>query len=175
MLRSVWILALVCFAVPAAAEPTLTVSLEPVMLVMPMVDSTIEYSPVPHLGLAVRAGYGHIGIPFVAGANIYELGGQANWYINQSFKGWHVGTEATWLWGGLSGYLFDNQQQMMPSQQQASPERVLGAYGGYKFVWWRGMSAVVQVGVGKLDMKSSPDGPIHQVIPVANANLGWSF
>jgi hypothetical protein len=174
MLRLATILLALGLTRIAFAEPTAaTITLQPVMLVMPMVDATIEVQPAAHVGVAARAGYGHVGIPFLAGASFYELGGAANYYVNRSFSGWHAGAEAFWLWGDTSGYLFDQQSQAQ--QGMSSPERIVGAYGGYKWVGWHGLTGVLQLGVGHLDQKTSPDGPIAKVIPVANMNAGWSF
>lgn len=162
-------------APPAPSEGRVTVSLQPVLLVMPMIDATVEIQAAPHLGIAARAGYGHVGIPFFGGASFYELGGAANWYVTRAFSGWHAGAEVFWLWGETSGWLFDQQSPSAKMSTDSSAERIAGAYGGYKWIGWHGATAVVQVGVGHLDQKRSPDGPISKVIPIANGNVGWSF
>lgn len=162
-------------AAPAPSEGRVTVSLQPVLLVMPMIDATVEMQAVPHLGLSARAGYGHTGIPFIAGASFYELGGAANYYVTRAFSGWHVGAELFWMWGDTSGWLFDQQSSSAQMSTDSSAERIAGAYGGYKWIGWHGATALVQLGVGHLDQKRSPDGPISKLIPVANANVGWSF
>ncbi len=174
MLRLAPVLAVLALGFPALAEPApnVTVGLQPMMLVLPMIDATIEYQPTPRLGIAVRPGIGHIGIPGIASATFYEIGGAANVYLTRDFAGWHAGTELYWLWGDTSGYLFDQSSQMMTS---ASAERVAGVYSGYKWIGWRGLTAVIQLGVGRLDQKQSPDGPISKVIPVGNLDVGWSF
>jgi hypothetical protein len=159
----------------AFADERVTATVEPMLLVMPMVDATVEVKAAPHVGLAARAGYGHVGIPLVAGGSIYELGGAAHYYLDREFSGWHVGAEAFWLWGETSGYLFDQEPASERMMNESSPERIVGAFGGYKWGGWRGLSAVVQLGVGHIDQSKSPDGPIHKVIPVANLDVGWTF
>jgi hypothetical protein len=173
MLRLASTLAVLALATTAVhAEPNTTVAVQPMMLVLPMVDATIEYQPTPRLGLVLRPGYGHaLMLPGVASVSFYEIGGAANVYLTRDFKGWHAGSELFWLWGQPSGYLFDHSSQMMT----ASAERVAGVYGGYKWIGWKGLTAVVQFGVGRLDQKQSPDGPISKVIPVGNLDVGWSF
>jgi hypothetical protein len=168
------LLALVAVSRIAFADERVTATVEPMVLVIPMIDATVEAKVAPHVGLAARAGYGHIGIPFLAGGNLYELGGEARYYLDREFSGWHVGAEATWLWGETSGYLFSNESsssQMMDS----SAERVIGGFGGYKWIGWHGLTAVAQLGVGHLDQARSPDGPIHKMIPVGNLDVGWTF
>ncbi len=173
MLRLASIVAALALGTTAVhAEPNTTVAVQPMMLVLPMIDATIEYQPTPRLGLVLRPGYGHIGIPGLASTSLYELGGAANIYLTRDFKAWHVGTEAFWLWGDNSGYLFDQPSQQMMT---ASPERVMGVYGGYKWIGWKHLTAVVQLGVGRLDIDKTSDGPVHQVIPVGNVEVGYSF
>src|SRR5947207_683937 len=114
---------------PAPSEGRVTVSLQPVFLVMPMIDATVEMQAVPHVGLAARAGYGHTGIPFIGGASFYELGGAANYYVTRAFSGWHAGAEVFWLWGDTSGWLFDQQSASEKMSTDSSAERIAGPYG----------------------------------------------
>ncbi len=173
MLRLVPVLAVLALGSTAVhAEPNTTVTVQPMMLVLPMIDANIEYSPTPRLGLVVRPGYGHFGIPGLASSSLYEHGGAANVYLTRGFSGWHAGTEAFWLWGDNSGYLFDSSSQQMTT---TSPERVMGVYGGYKWIGWKNLTAVVQLGIGRLDIDKTSDGPVHQVIPVGNVEVGYSF
>jgi hypothetical protein len=173
MLRLASVLALVVASRTAFAEPAtpnVTVGVQPVMLVLPMVDASIEYSPTKHIGIAARVGYGRLFATLLS-ASFYDLGGEANVYLTRDFSGWHVGSELFWAWGDTSSFLLDTAKDNMST----SAERIVGVYGGYKWIGWKGMTATVQFGVGRLDQKQSPDGPISQVIPVANAFAGWSF
>src|SRR5690242_8684878 len=105
------------FASPAVhAEPVATVSIEPLFLVATMVDSTIEVKPTDHLGIAALAGYG---LP-VTGATLWDLGGEANVYLQRSFSGLHVGAELRYMGGSMS--------LLGTHEMSDGTDRILGAY-----------------------------------------------
>jgi hypothetical protein len=158
------IVLLVAFARPVRAEPQTTVMVEPLMLVIGMVDSTIEVEPTHHVGLAAIAGYGK---PML-GASLYDIGAQGNYYLQRNFAGFHLGGELRMLWGDFSLPFVTDSSSMSTSR-----ERIVGAYAGYKWIASYGLSAVLQLGVGHIDVRG-PD-PMSKVIPVANLNAGWSF
>lgn len=150
----------------ARAERKLSVMIEPMFLVLPMVDATVEYQVTPHVGIAAIAGYGKV----LFTSTLYDLGGQGNIYLKQDFRGWHLGSEVRVLWGDSDMSLFGG-----PSKKSFAHERVVGIYGGYKWITSWGFTAVVELGIGRLDMTSSSEPPYSQVIPVGNLNVGWSF
>jgi hypothetical protein len=170
MFRTALVVTLLTAAHPARAESDSTVTLQPMMLALPMIDSTIEYQPTHHIGIAARAGIGHVFLPLIS-ANMYELGGAANVYLTRPFSGWHLGSELYWLWGVASSSTL--------SIMSTSDERIASLYGGYKWIGWRGLTAVVQLGVGRMDTKSNcncmTDVPASQIIPTAHASVGWTF
>lgn len=155
-------LAMSCFTRPAHAERRTTVMVEPLYLVIGMVDSTIEYEPTPRVGVAAIAGYGR---PML-GASLYDLGAQGNVYLQHDFTGLHLGGELRYLWGDFSVPFVD-------TPMSDSRERLVGVYAGYKWIASYGLTAVLQLGVGHMAVRGAD--PMSKMIPIANLNVGWSF
>lgn len=156
--------AAIAYAEPAS-PPAVSVTIEPLYLILTMVDATVEVRVAPRVGAAVIAGYGR---PLL-GAAMWNLGGEVNAYIMRDFSGLHVGAEYQ-RWGGSFGipFIVDN----MP----IDPLRIWGGYAGYKCVTRRGFTSVLQVGVGHMSGgRTSSDPPMSKVIPIANFTAGWSF
>jgi hypothetical protein len=153
---------------PNASNTSLTI--EPILLVLPMIDATLEYSPTPHLGLAVTAGYAKV--LFVS--TLYDLGARANIYVRDDFKGPHLGVQLRELWGDsdftLLGAKGDNAMT-------SSTEKIVGVYAGYKWIRRWGLTAVVQLGIGRMTTASTnADEPrTSEVIPVGNLEVGKSW
>ncbi len=145
---------------PAAAEPSTSITAEPLFLVLPMVSITAEQEVVSHVGIAAIGGYGH---PLVA--SMYQLGGELNYYVQRPFTGLHVGAELQYLWGASS-----LEPLAGSSKSSSGVVRVAGAYGGYKWCASYGLTAVLELGVGHYD---APD--VSEWNPVANLTAGWSW
>jgi hypothetical protein len=150
-------------AQPAHAERRTSVTVEPIFLVIGMIDATIEYQPTAHVGIAAIAGYGR---PMLA-SSMYNLGGEGNVYLVKHFSGVHLGTEIEYMGGGTS--------IPFTAIHSSATERILGVYAGYKWVEKYGITAVAQLGVGHLDMHSTSDPPMSKTIPIATLTAGYSF
>ncbi len=153
-------------ATPAADDPKVSISIEPVFLMAGIVEANVEVEVAPHLGIQAIAGYGGI-----LGGRIAELGAEANIYVRPELRGLHVGTELKYLWGSGTVIPFVD----MPETHVT--ERELAVYAGWKWVGWRHLTTVVQVGVSRLDLSGdiAMDTPRSQVVPAANLTLGYSF
>ena len=164
-------LALALGALPAAAhaERRTSVMVEPIFLVLPMVDATVEYEVTPHIGIAAIAGYGRI----LLSTSLYDLGGQANIYVKNDFRGWHLGSELRAMWGTSSSPLFSYGKK--DNMSTYAEERIMAVYGGYKWLRPSGFTAVVQLGVGRMNMTSASEPPSSRLIPVANLTAGYSW
>jgi hypothetical protein len=146
-------------------DPKFSVTIEPVFLIAGIVEANVEVATAPHLGVQALAGYGS-----VMGTRLGELGAEANVYVRREMTGLHVGTELKYLWGS-GGIPF------APQTQSHVTERELGIYAGYKWVGWKNITTVAQLGVARLDFSGdvSMDPPKPKVIPAANLVLGYSF
>ncbi|MEO6773109.1 MAG: hypothetical protein ABI467_08800 [Kofleriaceae bacterium] len=152
--------------VRSGKDPSMSVTIEPIFLLAGIAEANVEVRIAPHVALQALGGYG--GIVF---AKIKELGGEVNVYVRPQITGLHFGAELKYLWGS-DGIPFANTDHMDVT------EREVGVYAGWKWVGWRGLSAVVQAGVARLDLSGgAPDSgvPKTQIIPAANATVGLSF
>ncbi|MFT3696312.1 MAG: hypothetical protein QM831_24440 [Kofleriaceae bacterium] len=164
-------------ATPAHAEETqqdphlVTVAVEPMYLAIGFVEANVEVQPTAHLGLQAIGGYGGWWWGHMA-----EVGAAANVYVDREARGLHFGTEVRWMWGSVSIPFVSDQQQAMMSGDTGT-DRIIGIYAGWKWVGWRGLTAVLQLGVGKMDHSGPPtqDVPAHQVIPAGNLVAGYTF
>ena len=146
-------------------DPKVSMTVEPIFLIAGIVEANFEVAAAPHLGVQALAGYGGI-----LGSTIAELGAEANLYWRREMTGLHVGTEIKYMWGS-GGLPFVQQTQAHVT------ERELGIYAGYKWVGWKHITTVAQLGVGRLDLSGdvSMDVPKKQIIPAAYLVLGYSF
>ncbi len=167
------VIALALAANPVRAEPTDTLSIEPVFLVLPMAELTAEHMVTPQVSFAATGGIGHAFLPI--GNMMYDLGGQGNVYLMRHFSGVHLGALIKYMWGDSGGAVFPGGPSVMDTSMT---EREVGIYAGYKWITRRGFSATIQYGVGRLDITSTDknsDLPRSQIIPIGQATLGWSF
>jgi hypothetical protein len=155
---------------PAFAERRVSIMVDPIFLVVPMVDATVEVEPTPHLGLSATAGYGRVAV-LIPNA-MYNLQLESNVYLFRPFQGWHLGTELAY-WGGSSGgALFPGGPKTMDS---TSSIYIAGIMGGYKWMTRGGFTAVIQYGVGRMHETSTSGGRKTELAPLANLNFGWSL
>jgi hypothetical protein len=147
------------------SPPAVSVTIEPLYLILTMVDATVEVRVAPRVGAAVIAGYGR---PLL-GAAMWNLGGEVNAYVLRDFSGLHVGAEYQYM-GGSFGLPF------VADSMDTDPLRIWGGYVGYKCVTRRGFTSVLQAGVGHISGgRTSTDPPMSKIIPIANFTAGWSF
>jgi hypothetical protein len=168
------VLAILCLrTVPSRAEPSavadprVTVAVEPIFLIAGIVEANAEVQLAPHVSVQGIAGYGGF-----IGGRIAELGGEANVYLRREMTGPHLGTEIKYLWGSSTSIPFVDT-----GMNTSVTERELAVYVGWKWVGWRKLTAVAQLGVGRLDLRGdiSSDVPRSQIIPAANLLVGYSY
>jgi hypothetical protein len=148
-------------------ERVTTISVEPIFLIAGIAELNVEVQPTAHLGLQGIAGYGGL-----IGGHISELGAEANVYLRPEAAGPHFGVELKYLWGSSSVPFVAN------TMSADVTERELALYAGWKWIGWRNLTVVLQLGISKLDLSGgSPndDLPRHQVVPAANLVVGYSF
>jgi len=166
-MRSLLVLALLASLARLAhaeeKDPSVTVSVEPMFLIIGMVEANVELKVAPHVGMQGIAGYGSIMF-----TGIKDLGGEVNVYARPELAGFHAGAMVKYLWGSASLPFVDNMNR------GDVVERQLGLYVGWKWIGWGGVSAVLQMGIGKLDLTGG-DEPVHEIVPVANLTAGYSF
>jgi hypothetical protein len=162
--------AIVLAANPAHAEPATTISVEPMFLIIPFAEITAERMVTPNVGIAATGGIGHVFVPI--GNMLYDLGAQGNVYLVRHFAGPHLGAELKYWWGSSGGDLVPGGPSVMSS---SATERELGVYAGYKWMARYGLSATIQLGVGRFDVSSTSDPPSSRIVPLANLTIGWSF
>ncbi|MEO8550420.1 MAG: hypothetical protein ABI678_10615 [Kofleriaceae bacterium] len=169
MIRSALLLMMVVSTAHASPQPerVTTISVEPIFLIAGIAELNVEVQPTAHLGLQAIAGYGGL-----IGGHISELGAEANVYIRREAAGPHFGVEVKYLWGSSS---IPFVAQTMNADVT---ERELALYAGWKWIGWRNLTFVMQLGISKLDLwggSPSDDLPRHQVVPAANLVVGYSF
>ncbi|HET9989443.1 MAG TPA: hypothetical protein VFQ65_13020 [Kofleriaceae bacterium] len=167
VLASLCLASITSHAEPSHDDPRVTVAVEPIFLVAGIVEANVEVELAPHLAVQGIAGYGGI-----LTGRISELGGEANVYVRPTMTGPHFGTEIKYLWGSSGSIPFVDT-----GMTTSVTERELAIYAGWKWVGWRNVTAVVQVGVARLDLHGdvSNDVPRSQIIPAANFVVGYSF
>ncbi|MBA2663123.1 MAG: hypothetical protein H0U74_12575 [Bradymonadaceae bacterium] len=161
---------------PAPFNFSLTAS--PVLLIIPLVELTLELSIIEKLGVAGIVGFGRItaeptGFSEGRTYTALEFGAQVNYYILDRFDGLHVGLE------GLA-------MRISTSDDGGASGSALGfnagPYLGYKFIASFGLTFVAQLGyaVGLVKASASDGDQTASASssgngPLLNLNLGWSF
>ena len=177
------------YAIPAAphegdeeATPedrSVYLSVSPFHLLLPFVELTAEVRLHRKIGVAAIGGYGSVkpqnsDVRF----NVWEAGGQFVGYpVGHFDHGMQVGLEA--LYAGVSGDEKSGNTRIAATASGFAS----GPFVGYKLATSSGFSFNVQGGVSYLFVQaqaSSSSGVTAsaeqtRVLPILNANLGWSF
>jgi len=143
-------------------------TIEPIYLVIGMIDLTLERRIASHITIAATAGYGKL---LFGQATLWDLGLQSNVYLRANATGWHAGAQLRYLGGHLADWLKTEQDKQMGDVL----ERVAGVYAGYTWVSDRGFTIMSQLGVGHMHITHTTEGTKNEVIPIANFSLGWSI
>ncbi len=174
----------------AHQPPCNTVTFEPLSAVMITTFSAqFEREVAPGIGVTALAGVGSttdvaIGDRihnYSTGSSVDTLQevrfkrvhiGVGATYYAESFRGAHLAGELVYLHHGWSEPALENIDALSAS-----------AYGGYKWVWGPGLTAVLQAGLGLVGTNADPmtgwhldrDGTLGPVHLAANASVGWTF
>ena len=164
---------LLALCASAGAEPSpesnrnLSVTTDGMALVG-IADVSVETHVAPHVGVGATVGGGALG--FDTAIKVLLAGVNANYYLTRPFSGWHVGTQAKYVWATASDQMTD--VHLFGSGTGAA------AYAGYKWLRPSGFTALVEVGVGAQRIVVG-DGSRKvagtQVGPAVNLGIGYSF
>jgi hypothetical protein len=163
----------------AQGEKTLSLTISPFHLALPVLELTGEYALSQDFGLAAIGGFGKITQKNSLDKNVaipvLELGGQLDYYAVGSFRhGMQVGAEFLWI-------------KVSPPKDQgvtlAGNGLALGPLLGYKWAARFGLTFMVQGGYEFLFAQSKATDASGRELEAStdsglilfNANAGWSF
>jgi len=167
------------------------VSFSPLHLLFPIVEVTGEIRLHRNIGLAVIGGYGTMGMDtngevMIVGSNKPELARFTVWEVGGQFVGYPVGHFDNGMQVGMEALYVGVQQDAnrVGGVQTAGVADgfAVGPFVGYKLATRVGFTFNVQGGVEMVVARadSSAGGATahastQTVIPLLNANVGWSF
>lgn len=167
---------------PEPEKPhTLTVSISPLHLILPIVELQAELRVIDHLGVSLIGGYGRLtaksSTDDVLHFSALELGGQLVWYPKEIFEGLHLGAEAMWLEATLDEPLGTTRYSGVGAGFSVGP------LIGYKWIHESGFSVFVQGGFTVLlsrahvknDLGQEATAKENEILVLLNVNLGWTF
>jgi hypothetical protein len=170
--------------------PCNTVTIEPVSLVMlTTLSAQFEREVRPRFGVAALAGIGATdNVAIGDRVHNYSIGSSAETLETVRFTRIHVGGQASYYSEQFHGALIAAEVVYLhhgwaePSFEDI--DAVSGSlYGGWKWRWSSGLTAVLQAGLGLVETNADPmtgwhldrDGTLGPVHLAANASVGWSF
>lgn len=167
---------------PPPPEPVRSVSLtlSPLHLILPVFELTAEVRVVDHFGLAVIGGYGSVTVEDNLGQSekfsAWELGGQAVWYPMKPFDGLHVGAELLYL-------KVESDDLQDGEIRGAGNGLAVGPLVGYKLLTSGGFTFVAQGGLEYVAIEAEANDTAgnsaseedSRWLPLLNLNLGYSF
>ena len=159
---------------------TMSITISPIHLTLPLVEVTGEYQLTPQMSAACIGGAGSI---TDAGSDylMYELGTQFRYYVWGDFDhGLQLGAEILYI-----GVSTDDSEGDVALSGSADG-LAIGPFVGYKFTAGFGLTIDIQAGYQFLTMQaeaeaSSDDMTVAETdeaedgIPLININFGWSF
>lgn len=156
-----------------------TPSISPLHLFLPVVELTVEFRPLAHLGIAVIGGYGSYEFEDRVEdvrVRVLEIGGQVVWYPQYAFGGLQLGAEVVWL--DVESDEFRNGTVLGTATGLA-----IGPLIGYKLMTSAGFTFVAQGGFQYVTAQGEASDQFGTVdsaededfVPLLNLNLGWSF
>jgi hypothetical protein len=172
------------YAAPPAPPPepsrSVSLTLSPIHLFLPVFEATLEVRPTDHLGLAVIGGYGSVTLESSLGDStsftVYEIGGQVIGYPLDAFESLQLGAEFI--------YVHVSSDELNDSTTSGvGLGYAVGPLVGYKLMTNGGFTFVVQGGIQYFHAEAqaedssgnSAEADDRDFIPLLNLNLGWSF
>lgn len=151
----------------AQSAHTMSITISPLHLKLPVVEITAEFLTKKGGSLA-----GIIGAGTYNDVSLIEVGGQYNYYLLGSFEhGLHIGAEAMGMYGWADVY---NPYTYSNSTEVSAFVMSIGPYAGYKFIAEYGFTLVAQG--GKYFATGSGLGETSSTSAFfVNLNAGWSF
>jgi hypothetical protein len=161
------------------SEEVFTITLAPLLLIGPIVQLTGELRATPHFGISAIVGYGSIAVDGSsnATASAYELGARAVGYPLKKFKSLQLGAQLLYL------KVDSNDAATGTTLSDNAAGVAFGPFAGYKLVTDIGFTFVGQLGVQYLSAQAEAHDDAGNVatskdnrfLPLANAEIGWSF
>ncbi len=168
---------------PDAQLRRVSLTFSPIHLFFPVLEVTGEVRVARKLGLAVLGGYGSITSEREPGdstgsltARVFELGAQARYYVVGSFDhGMQLGAELLYV------HLDDAKKGSIVGSGQGVG---FGPFVGYKIATRVGFTFDGQVGFQYVGVRAeahdtessdSAEASDSAIVPLFNANIGWSF
>lgn len=145
----------------AGAEPTMTVTSNPVVDAFGILDIQVETRAAPHVGLTAIAGGG--AFAWDSHDPVLELGAKASYYPVREFSGFHLAAAINYA-----------QLGVMPAAGMSGTPSLsfVAAYAGYKYLHSSGFTAEGRIGVAYIpDLGDWADS----VEPMLSGSLGYSF
>jgi hypothetical protein len=154
--------------------PSISITISPLLLFLPIVELTGEYRISEHLGIAAIVGGGSVAVKDAAGnkltsAAVIEIGASARYYVLGSFrKGVQLGAEVNYLHAGATKGTTD----------VIADGLAIGPFVGGKWISSFGLTFDGQLGIQGIALKgesSSATTKEKSYGPLLNLNIGYSF
>ncbi|HVJ20722.1 MAG TPA: hypothetical protein VM686_35170, partial [Polyangiaceae bacterium] len=170
---------------PVAQEPPprdVSITLSPLHLLMPLFEAQVEARIFPNFSLALIGGYGAVTVessdPAISDLelDVVEFGGQLTGYPLKDFKSLQLGAEVLWI--RVSGDNLGDTDITGVADGVA-----VGPFVGYKVLTSGGFTFAIQGGFEYIAIRgetsdnagNTDSDEQKDIIPLLNANLGWSF
>jgi hypothetical protein len=152
-------------------EPTVAITVSPLMLVVPLAEVTVEARVADKVGVAVVAGVGRFHeMDTNARVDLYEGGVSARYYVTGSFR---------------SGIQLGGEAMYVKAATESSTVHVgaaglgLSPFAGYKWTHRRGITFEAQAGpmfmVARAKADTGESAKRSGTIPMLNLQFGYSF
>lgn len=163
------------------SDEVVSLTLSPLLLILPIVQLTGEVRATPHLGISLIAGYGSLSVdnPDAESFNVsaYEIGTRVVGYPLKKFKSLQLGAQLMYL-------KVDTGGPVTSSNVSGTAAGVaFGPFAGYKLITDAGFTFVANFGFQYLAAQAqaqdsagnSSSASDNRFLPLLNLEIGWSF
>ncbi len=166
---------------PPDLPKTVTLTLSPIHVLIPMLEMQAEVRVGDFLGLSVIGGGGRLMAKNAAGKErhfgAYEYGGQIAFYPSSVFKGLQLGAEALWMHVDVADVIGTDRVTGLGAGL------TLGPFIGYKWIEEPGFTVFVQGGCSITAIHTPAKNTLGQdatskepdLLLLLNFNVGWSL
>lgn len=151
----------------AQSEPSVALTVSPLLLVIPMAEVTAEIRIAPKLGVALTGGIGAVRDPDLDDLiKLYEAGASVRYYATGSFRsGLQLGAEVMYVHATTTA----------DSVRILAEGLAVGPFVGYKWTHSSGFTFDGQLGVNYYTLRADTIMDESNIGPLLNLNVGWSF
>ncbi len=163
------------------SDEEVSLTLSPLLLILPIVQLTGEVRVTPHLGISLIAGYGSLSVdnPDTESFKVsaYEIGTRVVGYPLKKFKSLQLGAQLMYL-------KVDTGGPVTSSNVSGTAAGVaFGPFAGYKLITEAGFTFVANLGFQYLAAQAqaqdnagnSSSASDNRFLPLLNLEIGWSF